>query len=105
MANPQKIKFKTLDQFLTCLPDDELRIVEVLRRLVFGNIPDCTEKLAYNVPFYYRHFRIVFIWPASVPWGAVKQGVVLGFSKGNQLSDLASSDRKTVGRKVFFSRQ
>jgi Domain of unknown function (DU1801) len=103
MGNPQKIKFKNVGDFLDSLPDNELKIVEVLRDLVLESIPDCKEKLAYNVPFYYRHSRVVFIWPASVSWGAVDNGVVLGFCKGTQLFDLDTTDKKTVERKVFTS--
>ncbi len=103
MGNPQKIKFKNVGDFLDSLPDNELKIVEILRDLVLESIPNCKEKLAYNVPFYYRHSRVVFIWPASVPWGAVDNGVVLGFCKGTQLFDLDTTDKKTVGRKVFTS--
>jgi hypothetical protein len=103
LGNPQKIKFKNVGDFLDSLPDNELKIVEILRDLVLESIPNCKEKLAYNVPFYYRHSRVVFIWPASVPWGAVDNGVVLGFCKGTQLFDLDTTDKKTVGRKVFTS--
>lgn len=103
MGNPQIIKFKNIGDFLDSLPDNELQIVEILRDLVLESIPNCIEKLAYNVPFYYRHSRVVFIWPASVPWGSVDSGVALGFCKGTQLFDLDTADNKAIGRKVFNS--
>ncbi len=101
LGNPQKIKFRNVNDFLESLPDNELKIVESLRALVLDCIPNCKEKLAYNVPFYYRHSRIVFIWPASVSWGSVQNGVALGFCKGTQLFDLDTADKKLVGRKLF----
>lgn len=89
------------------LPQNELNIVEHLRDLIFGELPDCKEKLAYNVPFYYQHSRICFIWPASVPWGGVDIGVALGFCKGYLLSDeveyLEKKDQKEVRTKTFSS--
>ncbi len=103
MGNPQKIKFRNVIDFLESLPEDEIKIVEILRELVLESIPNCKEKLAYNVPFYYRNSRIVFIWPASVPWGSVEKGVAFGFCKGTQLFDLDTTDKKTVGRKLFTS--
>ncbi len=103
MGNPQKIKFRNVRDFLDSLPDNELKIVETLRELVLESIPNCKEKLAYNIPFYYRNSRIVFIWPASVPWGSVDNGVALGFCKGTQLFDLDITDKKSVGRKIFTS--
>ncbi len=103
MGNPQKIKFRNVTDFLESLPEIELVIVETLRELYLESIPNCKEKLAYNVPFYYRHSRIVFIWPASVPWGSVDKGVVFGFCKGTQLFNLDISNKKSVGRKIFTS--
>ncbi len=103
MGNPQKIKFKNVNDFLESLPDHELELVEILRDLILESIPDCKEKLAYNVPFYYRHSRVVFIWPASVPWGSIESGVALGFCKGTQLFDLDTEEKKSIGRKVFMS--
>lgn len=103
MGNPQKIKFKNVNDFLESLPDHELELVEILRDLILESIPDCKEKLAYNVPFYYRHSRVVFIWPASVPWGSIESGVALGFCKGAQLFNLDTEEKRSIGRKVFMS--
>jgi len=103
LGNPQKIKFRNVTDFLESLPENELEVVEIFRELVLESIPNCKEKLAYNVPFYYKHSRIVFIWPASVPWGSVDKGVVLGFCKGTQLFNLDISNKKSVGRKIFTS--
>lgn len=107
MSNIQQTKFKSLGEFLDFLPPNEFTIVEHLRSIIFEELPDCKEKLAYNVPFYYRHSRICFIWPASVPWGGVDDGVALGFCRGNLLSDeigyLEKQDRKEVRTKTFTS--
>ncbi|QMU30734.1 hypothetical protein [Adhaeribacter radiodurans] len=65
----QDVAFQSVDDFLAYLPEDELQIVEFLRRLVFYCLPNCTEKLAYNVPYYWVNKSICFIWPASVKWG------------------------------------
>lgn len=103
----QNVDFKTVNDFLRFLPEDELRIVSALRLLVQECIPDAKEKLAYNVPYYYRYARICFIWPASVPWGKLqKTGVEFGFCKGHLLSDsfyLEKGNRKEVSIKRFNS--
>src|SRR5688572_22518649 len=85
----QNVSFSNVDEFLEFLPDDERKIVEVLRNLVFNCIPYCTEKLSYNVPFYRVNKNICFIWPASVQWGKTKSnnGVRLGFSNGYLMQD------------------
>lgn len=107
MNKAQPIRFNSIDEFLDSLPEEELKIVSLLRRIIFDCIPDVKEKLSYNVPYYYRHSRICFIWPASVPWGNLKKGVAIGFCKGGELIDefnyLEKGDRKHVRRRLFNS--
>ena len=95
----QNVNFKSVDEFLDFLPKTELEIVEYLRSIILNCIPDCIEKLSYNVLYYKRYKNICFIWPGSVTWGNVKQsGVRLGFTSGNLLADeihyLNKGDRK-----------
>ncbi|MCB9082292.1 MAG: DUF1801 domain-containing protein [Lewinellaceae bacterium] len=108
MGNPQNVHFRTVDDLLDYLPDEERAMVDILRELLLESIPDVVEKLAYNVPFYYRHSRVCYLWPASVPWGNVKlQGVQLGFCQGYLLADeldyLEKGTRKQVFTKTFFT--
>lgn len=106
MAAMQNFRFDNVEAFLDYLPDHERAMVDVLRQIIMECIPDCREKLSYNVPYYWRHSRICFIWPSSVPWGNVKlHGVQLGFCQGNKLSDeigyLERGNRKQVYTKTF----
>lgn len=108
MKKFQKINFRSVDDFLEYLPENELKIVTGLRHIVLDCMPDCREKLSYNVPYYYRHSRICYIWPSSVPWGNVKlKGVQFGFCNGNKLKDeinyLEKGSRKQVYIKTFYS--
>ncbi len=103
----QDVDFKNVEEFLDYLPANELVIVEYLRKLIFDCIPNCREKLSYNVPYYYRNKNICFIWPSSVQWGNMKErGVRLGFTSGNLLHDeinyLDKGDRKQVYWKDFY---
>ena len=104
----QNVNFSSIEELLDYLPEHELKIVEFLRQLIHECIPNCKEKLAYNVPYFYRHSRICFIWPSSVTWGNVKvDGVMIGFSNGHLLSDeinyLEKGNRKKIYTKTFFS--
>jgi hypothetical protein len=97
----QNVKFRNLDEFFDFIPKNELAVVQVLRQIIFDCIPDCAEKFSYNVPTFYRHSRICFIWPASVTWGNVRTNAVrLGFVKGYLMRDeinyLDKGDRKQV---------
>jgi len=105
--NPfQNVSFDSIEALLEFLPPDERKLTERLRALVLECIPDAREQLSYNVPFYSRRTRICFIWPGSVPWGGIKEGVSIGFVRGNQLADdgwLERGKRKTVFTKTFLS--
>jgi hypothetical protein len=102
----KKKKFSSVEEFFEYLPENERKIVERLREVVFKCIPDCTESLAYNVPYYKKFSNICFIWPPAVSWGSVEQkGVRLGFVNGNMMQDeinyLDKGERKQVYWKEF----
>jgi hypothetical protein len=98
----QEIHFRTIDDFLDHLPAHERDIVDYLRDLILECMPDCTEKLAYNVPYYYLKARVCFIWPASVPWGSVRlSGVQLGFCQGHRLRDETHYLERGRGKQVY----
>ena len=103
----QGLGFKNIDQFLDFLPDTELKLVEPLRELILESIPELTEKLSYNVPYYFRNRRVCFIWPASIPWGNVHmEGVMLGICEGVLLTDheyFRMGQRKRVATRTYQS--
>lgn len=102
MENTQGLEFKTTEEFLDYLPEEEVEIVLFLRNIIL-NCMDGKEKLAYNVPFYYRHSRICYIWPASIPRGKVEKGVAIGFCKGKLLSDDTFETTKFASKQTFTS--
>lgn len=107
MNRLQPVNFNSIGEFLDYLPEEELIILQSLRNIILDTLLDGKEKLAYNVPFYYRHARICYLWPASVPWGGINQGVSIGFCKGSRLSDpagfLNKGNRKEVCTRNFTS--
>jgi hypothetical protein len=103
MGNTQGIQFNTIEEFLNYLTEEELEIVLFLRKIILECIPNYKEKLAYNVPFYYRHSRICYIWPASIPWGKVEQGVAIGFCKSNSFLDETFETTKFASKLTFNS--
>ena len=104
----QEVDFGSMEELFAFLPEDELKIVQLLRKIIFSCIPDVEEKISYNVPFYKRHSNICYIWPSSVQWGNVKHsGVQFGFNKGYLMQDeinyLEKGKRKQVYWKTFHS--
>ncbi|MEZ7503784.1 DUF1801 domain-containing protein [Flavobacterium sp. Arc2] len=96
MENPQEIEFKSTEEFLDYLPEKELEIVLFLRNIVMECMPDFKEKLAYSIPFYYRHSRICYIWPASIPSEKVNSGVGIGFCKNENFLDETFVETKFI---------
>lgn len=88
-AKMQNVSFRNVDEFLNFLPDDELKITDAFRKLIFNCLPTAIEKLSFNVPYYKHHTLFCFIWPSSVLWGRKKtyDGVRLGFTNGYLMQD------------------
>ena len=96
-------KFRSMGEFWNWLPDDEREITDVLRQIVIENLPgDTVEKFAYNVPNYYGKRRICIIWPASVPRGGIKTGVLLGFFQGWRLKDVDNYLTHGTNKVIFY---
>ena len=96
-------RIKSLVQLFERLPEEERIMVDVLRQIIMENLPpSCKEKLSYNVPFFYGKRGICIIWPASVPRGGIKEGVLLGFWQGYRLKDEDHYLTHGTNRKVFY---
>lgn len=99
------MKFSSLEECFDFIPEHEMKIVQALRKIIFQCIPDVTEQLKYNTPFYKRIRNICYIWPGSIAWGKTREGVQLGFWNGYLLSDdgyLEKGTRKQVFWKTFY---
>jgi hypothetical protein len=96
-------KITSLVQLFERLPENERIIVDVLRQIITENLPNyCKEKLAFNVPYFYGQRGICIIWPASVPRGGFKEGVLLGFWQGNKINDQDGYLTRGTNKKVFY---
>jgi hypothetical protein len=96
-------KITSLLQLFEHLPENERIIVDVLRQIVIENLPPyCKEKFVFNVPYFYGNKGICIIWPASIPRGGIKQGVLLGFWQGNKLNDEDSYLTRGTNKKIFY---
>lgn len=99
-------KIRSLLQLFELLPEEERIITDVLRQIITEQLPAyCKEKISYNVPFFYGNKGICIVWPATIPRGGIKKGVLLGFWHGNKLKDadnyLTHGSNKQVFYKIF----
>jgi hypothetical protein len=101
---PQKShKFHSLTEVWCFLPQHERIITDILRQIITENLPkNYKEKLAWNVPCYYVNKRICIIWPASIPGGGVKEGVLLGFSQGYRLKDRHKYLEHGTNKRIYY---
>ena len=96
-------KINSLLQLFELLPEDERIIVDVLRQIILENLPSSVkEKFAFNVPYFYGKRGICIIWPATVPRGGLRQGVLLGFWQGNKMRDEDNYLTHGTNKKVFY---
>jgi hypothetical protein len=80
-------KHKDFDSFLDACSPNEQQICLRIRQLILQNFPTLKENWAYGAPFYKGRSRICFIYPASLPYSGLKEGVNFGFNRGNLLSN------------------
>ena len=97
------MKIKNLIELFSIFPEDERIIVDVLRQIIIESLPAyCREKISYNVPYFYGNKGICIIWPATVPRGGIKSGVLLGFWYGNKLKDSDGFLERGTNKQIFY---
>lgn len=97
------LKIKNLVELYDILPEHERIIVDILRDIIHGHIPDIKEKISFNVPFFYRHKSICLVWPASIPRGGIKKGVLLGFWYGHLLEDIDQYLIHGTNKQIYYT--
>ena len=103
MKHNSSIKIRTLPDLFEVLPENERIIVDVLRQIIIENLPlACKEKISHNVPFFYGKKGICIIWPATIPGGGIKKGVLLGFWHGNKLNDIDNYLTHGNNKQIFY---
>lgn len=97
------MKITRVEELIGKITEEEWLILDVLRGIIKDKLPDyCREKISYNVPYFYGNKGICIIWPASIPGGGIKEGVLLGFWQGNKLNDFDRYLERGTNRKIFY---
>jgi hypothetical protein len=108
MKPGSSIKIKSFLHLYEVLPENERIITDILRQIIIQYLPaGYKEKISYNIPFFYGKKGICIIWPATIPRGGIKEGVLLGFWYGNRINDadnyLTHGSNKQIFYKIFKS--
>lgn len=97
------MKIESVHDLFSILPENERIIVDVLREIVLELLPPyCKEKISFSVPYFYGHKGICIIWPATVPRGGIKSGVLFGFWYGNRLIDRDKFLTHGTNKQIFY---
>ena len=103
-----EIKIRSIAQLYDLLPHDEKMILDVLRQIVKSVLPSrFKEKISFNVSYFYGNKGVCIIWPATIPRGGIKKGVLFGLWYGNRLTDedkyLTHGTNKQIFYKIYHS--
>lgn len=94
---------KTILNLIETLPAEQRIITDVLRQIIIETLPShCKEKISYGVPFFYGNKSICLVWPAAVPRGGIKEGVLFGLWYGNRLADKDGFLVHGTNKQVFY---
>ena len=97
------VKIKSLSHLYEVLPAGERTTVDVLRQIIIAHTPPtCKEKISYNVPYFYGNKGICIVYPAFIPRGGIKKGVLLGFWYGNRLKDADNYLTRGTNKQIFY---
>jgi hypothetical protein len=103
MSKNSTQKIRSILQLYDAIPEHERIIVDVLRAIVAEHLPAyCKEKISYQVPFFYGNKGICIIWPAAIPRGGIKKGVLFGFWYGNKLTDADHYLTHGTNKQIFY---
>lgn len=69
---------RSVVQLYGLLPENERIITDILRQIILSVLPSgCKEKLSFGVPYFYGKKGICIVWPATIPRGGIRKGVLL----------------------------
>jgi hypothetical protein len=71
---------KKVDDYIESLPDEKRVIAELIREMLFENVPTIEERLSYKLPFYHYFGMFVFL-------NNTKVGIDVVFCRGKDLVD------------------
>ncbi len=57
--NPSRIRFESIDEYITMFPEDVQEILQELRRLIKDVAPDAQETISYGIPTFKLHGNLV----------------------------------------------
>jgi hypothetical protein len=70
---------RKVDKLIEALPAEKRELAEMVRELIWENVPAVEEKISFKIPFYHYFGMFMYINPA-------KEGIEAGFRRGKDLA-------------------
>jgi uncharacterized protein len=86
---------RTVEEYIDSLPDEQQRIITLIRNLILAEVPGIEERFSFKIPFY--HYFGMFMYLNAVPGG-----IDIGFCRGKDLQ-MAFPQLETKGRAIVAS--
>lgn len=90
---------KTINNYIDKVAPEFVSIVIKLRSIIKQSLPGITEKISYNIPFYYYEGPLCYI---NVRKNYVDLGFAKGFALSNKQGLLDMKDRKQVASLRYY---
>lgn len=93
---------RKVDEFIEALPAEKRDLAEMVRELIWENVPAVEEKFSFKIPFYHYFGMFMYMNPS-------KQGIDIGFCRGKDLVEafpqLIIGNRAIVGILTISSKK
>lgn len=93
---------RKVDEFIEALPAEKRELAEMVRELIWENVPAVEEKFSFKIPFYHYFGMFMYMNPS-------KQGIDIGFCRGKDLVEafpqLIIGNRAIVGILTISSKK
>jgi hypothetical protein len=69
---------RKVDEFIEALANEQRELCELIREMIWENVPAVEERLSFKIPFYHYFGILMYMNPS-------KQGIDIGFCRGKDL--------------------
>jgi uncharacterized protein len=85
---------RKVDEFIEALADEQRELCELIREMIWENVPAVEERLSFKIPFYHYFGMFMYLNPS-------KEGIDIGFSRGKDLVE--AFPQLTTGKRAIVA--
>jgi uncharacterized protein len=85
---------RKVDEFIEALADEQRELCELIREMIWENVPAVEERLSFKIPFYHYFGMFMYLNPS-------KEGIDIGFCRGKDLVE--AFPQLTTGKRAIVA--